>query len=630
MYNLTEIALKEKQANIALLRNVQGFGGLDKQSLDRMSEIANYRHVMRGEYLIREGDPVEDLYIVLKGRFVVLVGTSPIAEVSMGEPIGELAFFAGGTRTASVVAARNSSVMCLSRDAYDELAAEMPALSSGILAALAQRLARTISASPELRPKAGKVCSIFPANDQTLAPQFVAGLKSAFASVEGWTIIDHADHPKELVGDAAGLTQWLEDLEAERGNLVLMCSDPARHETWQQVAANNSDTVLIAMAKDSAETPETSVSRLEKQLFDATLPSNIQLVIYRQSKTQPTTDTARWLEDRPVALHHHVALDAPEDFARLGRFIRGVALGLVLCGGGSFGTAHLGAIKALMERGFVFDFVGGTSIGSAMAGALAIGLDPGMVMDLCEDIFIRSKAMSRLTIPRYSVLDNHRLDEALKHHFGAFKIEDAPLNFFAVATSLTDNDVRVLRSGPLWQSIRASTSLPGVFPPFLTDDGEVLIDGGLLDNVPVTIMRDLKPGPNLILNFLPAKPWRVEAKYKDLPTRRQALASLVKKPAKGTKKHPSVFLILSRAMVVNARKRLQQTEIGKDVLMNIAMLEGMSFLDWTRGRELFEAAYDQMACAIDAVPDIQGETEDTARLELLRAASETINAATIK
>lgn len=609
-------------ATISLLRSVEGFGALDEAILAKMAAVAQQRHVPRGEVLIEEGQPADNLYIVLRGRFVVLVGQSAIAEISRGEPIGELAFFAGGTRTANVVAARNSIVMSLSRDAYDDLSAATPALSQDILAALSRRLAKTITDSPELRPKAGKVCSIFPGRDAALDSRFSQRLKQAFEDVEGWSVIDETNCPTGAIDDPAALSAWLDEQEAQCGNLVLICTDPARTTAWSKCAADNSDTVLLVVEK-VATTDDVSPSVLEQNLLDTTLKPNIQLVLYRQETSQPTTDTARWLDNRDVALHHHIALDSEADFARLGRFVRGEAIGLVLCGGGSFGTAHLGVIQALHERGYTFDFYGGTSIGAAMGGSLAIGLSTGRIMDLCEDLFIKSKAMSRFTVPKHSVFDHHRLDTALMKHFGRHNIEDMPINFFAVATSLTDNDVAVMRRGPLWQALRASASLPGVFPPFIKEDGEVLIDGGLIDNVPITVMRNLKSGPNLVLNFLTPKPWRTKARYGDLPTRGQAIASLVTPAKKGHPKAPSVMSVLSRAMVVGARRLLKQTDIGTDVLLNISPLRGMSFMDWTRGRELFKTSYAQMSKAMDQVKDIEITASDP--FVRLREAAKTIN-----
>jgi len=608
---------ESRETILSLLRNVDGFHELDQAVLEKMVDVAAYRSIARGEVLIREGDQADNLYIVLKGRFVVLSGQSPIAEIAMGEPIGELAFFAGGARTASVIAARNSTVMAMSRAAYDDLSATTPELAKGILASVSQRLARRISDSPELRPKAGKVCSVFPGRDVALNNRFTQQLAHAFDDIDGWAVISQADCPPEMLHDTTALSGWLEQQETRCGNLVLLCNDPHRHPAWADCAANNSDTVLLVVEKAGKDS---APSALEQTLIDATLKPNIQLALYRSTASQTTTDTARWLADRDVALHHHIALDQPDDFARLARFVRGEAVGLVLCGGGSFGTAHLGVIRALRERGHTFDFFGGTSIGAAMGGSLAIGMSTDTVMGLCEDVFIKSKAMSRLTVPKHAVLDHTRLDAALQKHFGGFNVEDMPVNFFAVATSLTHNDTRVIRRGPLWQALRSSASLPGILPPFIMDDGEVLIDGGLIDNVPVTVMRDIKSGPNLILNFLTPKPWRSKAHYTDFPTRTQAAASLVLRRKKGQPRHPTVFSVLSRAMVVSARKLLLQTDIGTDVLLNIPPLRGMSFMDWARGRELYNTAYTQMS---DALDQTAGDTAHP--LEHLRHAAEIIN-----
>lgn len=581
---------------IDLLQEIDGLHSLDPEILDEVARTAQYRDLTRGAVLIREGDAADALYIVLRGRFTVLLEGRAIAEISKGEPIGELAFFAGGTRTATVVAARDSAVMCLSREAYDALAARTPALANGILAALSRRLARTIPATPKLRPVSGQVCAMFPGGaNAAIDPAFISGLHGAFEGRADWKLLGPQDCPADMLADRRKLARWLETQEATHGNLLLICPDPAAEPNWQQITANNSDTIMIVAPKEGTFDAADAPSELEKAIFAATLPSHLHVILHRPTSSDSTSNTRAWLENRPVRLHHHLALDNAADFARIGRFVRGEAIGLVMCGGGSYGTAHLGAIKALHEKDYQFDFVGGTSVGSAMAAALALGLDPDDIMVQCEDIFLRSKAMSRLTVPRYSLLDHSRLDEAFRKHYGGFDVEDLHINFFAVSTNLTHNDVTVIREGPLWQAIRASTAIPGVFPPFLRDDGEVLIDGGLIDNVPVDAMRNLKAGSNVVLNFLPGKPWMVRAKYEDFPNRWQALHTLVRKPKAGVARHPTAFSVLARAMVVNARKLLRQIDVGDDVLLNISVLRGMSFMDWKRGRELFETTYSQIA-----------------------------------
>ena len=610
---------------IGLLRDIDGFGALEPDILDQMARTAEYRDLTRGEALIEEGDAADTLFIVLRGRFTVLRAGRAIAEIPKGEPIGELAFFAGGTRTATVVAARDSAVMCLSRAAYDALAAHTPALANGILAAVSQRLARTVPATPHLRPESGHVCAMFPGGaNAVIDPSFIAGIRAAFAGEARWKVIEAQDCDPALLQDARALATWLDAEEATHGNLLLICTDPKAEPVWQKVTANNSDTIMIVAPKAGEFTPADGPSLLERAIFDATLPAHLHVILHRPKTSDSTRNTRAWLDGRAVRLHHHLALDSEADFARIARFVRGEAIGLVMCGGGSYGTAHLAVIKALREQGYEFDFVGGTSVGAAMAGALALGLDPDEIMEQCEEIFLRSKAMSRLTVPRFSLLDHSVLDASFRKHYGLGDVEDLHLNFFAVSTNLTHNDVTVIREGPLWQAIRASSAIPGIFPPFLRDNGEVLIDGGLIDNVPIDAMRALKAGSNVVLNFLPGKPWTVRARYDDYPTRIQALTGMMRKAKNEAERHPTAFTVLARAMVVNARKLLRQIDVGEDVLLNISVLRGMSFMDWKRGRELFDTTYAQMSGMLGACPN--EATSHSARLDRLRQLAAALDA----
>ena len=168
---------------------------------------------------------------------------------------------------------------------------------------------------------------------------------------------------------------------------------------------------------------------------------------------------------------------------------------------------------------------------------------------------------------------------------------------YAVATSLTRNDLRILRSGPLWQAVRASSAIPGLLPPFVQPDGEVLIDGALIDNTPVTSMRDLKPGPNLAFSIAKRADWRIRTDYATLPGRLGALKKLLSR--RHGVRFPGPFSVLTRTMMVNSEHRGAQTERRSDVFMPITPMPGMGFLDWGKGRAQFEAAYRQTSDAIE-------------------------------
>jgi len=610
----------------AVLRNVAFLKDLDTEILDQIANRCEQAEIGRGETLITEGEAAETLYFVIRGRFVVLAGDVPIAIIRGGEPVGELGFFAGGPRTASVVAVRNSTVLKISKTAFEELGQRVPELTGAILESLAQRLAKATGANLELRPRPGRTVCVLPGGGEVIDPGFVAGLRAAFADDAGWQVAGSEDCPPEIRANKPELVAWLDALERKSQHLILVCEDPASDPLWFECVADICDTdYIVGQARTESDT-SVALSDAEGKLFRDTLPGNLHLVLWRSQRATPIANSAAWLADRPVALHHHVALDSAEDFQRVARFVRGTAVGIVLCGGGAFGTAHLGALKALQEHGYTFDLIGGTSVGAALAAGMALDMPPDKIMGLCEDIFLKSKAMKKLAVPVHSVLDPSRLDAALQEHIGQVLIEDLPLNFFAVSTSLTTNDINVMRDGKLWQAVRASSALPGVFPPMVTDDGEVLIDGGLIDNVPINVARKLKPGPNLVFNLVAAREWRVDATYADLPGRLTTLARFVKKPGKSARRFPKMFSVLTRTMIVNSRRLLENTPMGEDILLQLPTLRRMGFLEWRKGRKLFQAAYDEMTRALENAGVPGAGASEAQRLDALRKAAEIVNA----
>jgi NTE family protein len=558
--------------------------GLDRSALALIAETASIRSHDSGEMLIRKGDPAHTLYLVLTGRFRVVNEGATIATIGPGEPIGELAFFAGGCRTADVVAMRDSTVLELDRQGYDALIAAYPALAATILATVSARLAAVTARAAALPPQAGRVVTLVGAGADPLPQALIDGLQAGAARHGGLYLHDGSSAPVDA-GPGA-LAEWMRALEASGGRHLLVVRNADAHTVWAAFAVGSADSLIVAGPLGRPVAPRSG--GIEARIRDATHRPVLQLVLWRDRADHPIRGTPAWLAGRDVALHHHLALDRPADFDRLVRFCCDQARGLVLAGGGAFGTAHLGAYKALQEAGIAIDFIGGTSVGAAMAAALASGLDIDEIMHRCDDIFVANKAMGRLTAPLYSVLNHRVFDDQLERHFGADPVEDMQLNYFAVASSLSRNAPHVIRSGPLWRAVRASGSIPALLPPVLTDDGEVLIDGGLFDNLPLQVMRQLKSGPNIAMDFPVGKDWRIDADYAALPRPFRAAAGLIlgriARPARA-RRFPRIASVLSRAMTMNSRRLIAETDLGHDVLIELPVRNGASFLDWTRGQD---------------------------------------------
>lgn len=161
---------------------------------------------------------------------------------------------------------------------------------------------------------------------------------------------------------------------------------------------------------------------------------------------------------------------------------------LALGGGGARGLAQIGVIEVLQARGLDIEAVAGTSCGALVGGAFAAGK-----LDALRDWMLRTSRneMLRLLDPglgRPAMFTGERLVRTLREVVGSPRIEDLPIDFTAVAVDLLRQREVWLRRGDLWDALRASFAIPGIFTP-LTIGGMELVDGGLLAPLPITATR---------------------------------------------------------------------------------------------------------------------------------------------
>jgi len=597
------------------LASIPTFSELSPTALRRLEARTTVKRVSRGTVLLRQGDPPDVLYLVVSGRFLVLPDDKEeaVAEIGPGEPLGELAFFAGGGRTANVVAARDSTVLVLTTKDYAEVAREEPSIVSAILAAVAKRLAQVASASPVMQPKPPRTVALLPIGLQSRLPDgFASAIAEAMTQSDATVVTPATLGESASIGNDKRLRDRIARLE-KRADVLLFSMDRGDSPFNRACLSFADHLLLVAPASDTC-TAATAPSEFELQAASLFLPSDRALVIWRDRAAAAITGADKWLAPRDVKLHHHIALDDRRDFERLGRFLSGSALGLVLGGGAALGSAHLGVAKALEEAGEPIDFYGGTSVGAAMAAALALGLKPDEVVELIEEVFVRNRALRRLTIPVHSLLDHRVFDDALQRNYAGKTIEDLPFNFFAVSASLTSNDAYIHRNGPTWEAVRASTAIPGILPPFITSTGDVLVDGAMIDNVPVAIMRKLKPGPNIVVRLKRQRPWRSPARYGAFPTRGMILRNLLLQRKRH--RYPSLATVLMRSMIMASEQRFQVISAEGDLFLVPEGTAGVGFMDWRKCRRVADAAYRHTAGLLEKAGSVRAliEANDTQQL----------------
>ncbi len=570
------------------------FDGVSDVAVDALESVSTVKPVSGGELLVAQGDDADALYFVESGRFRVVVNKVHIvAHIEAGEAIGELAFFAGGKRTADVIATRDSSVLKVSRSAFDNIARAHPELTQAMLKLVSERLVVATSRAGSVTSSTPRVIALIPAGTSQLPDGFLARLTEAFeAVVDADTPVITVDQGTNEASDGAAYQAWLAEQEA-KGAYVLI--DGSGSEEWGNQVCRNADALVMVGRLGGAE-PEPNA--MEQRAMRWVAAPQRTLLLVRDKAEKTITKSGAWIDPREPKLHHHVALDSEADFGKVARFLTGRAVGLVLAGGGALGCAHLGVIQALRDADIPIDFIGGASAGAAMGGAIARGMSVEETLDQMEAMFIKAKAMRRLTLPLYSLLDPTVFDSELRQRYGTKDIADQPINFFGVSTNLSTNGLHVHRRGPLWECVRASGSLPTILPPFIDSEGNILVDGGVLDNVPVKVMHDLKTGPNIVVSLGdPDEVWRTDVEYDDIRGRWTLMRDVMLR-RKREAEFPSIVEIMSRSMVVASRMASKEMLGDEDILVNPPIIPDMQILDWHLGRELAEMASDYITSQV--------------------------------
>ena len=163
-------------------------------------------------------------------------------------------------------------------------------------------------------------------------------------------------------------------------------------------------------------------------------------------------------------------------------------IGVALGGGAFRGLAHIGCLQVMEQYGIKPDIVAGTSMGSLVGGVYACGMDLKMMERFCYSISERD--LVDVTRPKEGIIAGNRIEVMLRTLTGNKTFDKTNIDFAAVATDLALGERKVLREGYVYQAIRASISIPGIFNPYRIGD-RTYVDGGVVDRVPIEAVHEM-------------------------------------------------------------------------------------------------------------------------------------------
>jgi NTE family protein len=450
------------------------------------------RSLHGGETLVEQGDEADGLYLVHAGRLQATMRTGDgetvvLGEIGRGEVVGEAALLTEQRRTATIVALRDTELWHLPLAAFDELVAEHPSFLRPIAAQVVERM--LTAGSRQVASQPVTTVAIVPMHGTELASSGTRALADALATVVGrGLVVDSGDRPDDR-SDAG----WIQSLEVDNDLVVFRC-DADDDEATRRFLRQADAVVLVAdAAQGPAATPSESLLDAHRERVDVP----VELVLVHPATCVEARGTRRWLDGRRLRRHHHVRAGDEAHAARVARLVTDRGIGVVLSGGGARSMAEIGVIAAMVELGIPVDAVGGTSAGALVAGAFARGWSVQEVRDVLHQGMVAQGSPIDPTVPFTSLAAGRRMTERLQAAAGEVDIEDLWLPFYCVSTNLSRNRPEVHRRGRGWRAVRASMSIPGIFPP-VAEGGDVLVDGGLVDNLPVAEMRRAHEGITVV------------------------------------------------------------------------------------------------------------------------------------
>jgi NTE family protein/lysophospholipid hydrolase len=579
------------------------FGALDDELRALVESELSWVRLPRDGVLFREGDPGDALYVVLQGRLQVVRerqgrAAQVVREIGRGEPVGEVALLTGDARSSTVRAVRDTELLRFSEHGFRSLLERRPDALRPLLRTLAARLAEATSDhAPAAR---ATVVAVLPLEGAPVH-ELVEAMLDEQRPHGRVRALDAAAFDSELgpgaaqtpAGDvrALYLAEWLHRLEAAH-DTVLLVGD-ATPSAWSRRCVRQADRVLLVARAGGPP----GLGAMDAVAGPGRTSAPRELVLLHGAATGRPSGTAAWLDATQVDRHHHVRDGRREDARRVSRFLAGRAVGLVLSGGGARGFAHAGLLRALAEAGVALDFVGGVSMGSLVAACRAFGFDHVETERALRASFVDTRPHRGYTLPLVSVFSPRKTERALRATFGETAIEDLWVNYFCVASNITRATLHVFRRGPVWRAMRASGSFPGLLPP-VPLDGELLVDGGVLDNLPVEVMQGLCPGPVLVSDTSQDVDVAVDPGLDWSPTAAQALMRRLRGAQPLV---PGAATVLFRAIECRQLAHRRQQRAAADFLFDLPV-GGHGLIDFMRIDDIIEAGYRHGQAVLPGLP----------------------------
>lgn len=537
-------------SSASFLRNVPVLADLSAELLEELSREATPVRVAAGEWILREGDPADSLYILRSGRVEVVDERPPetlIRVLRRGDVLGELALLRRAPRSASARARRDTELLELTRAAFESLIQAAPDFALALVRSIGAQLAA--SRSPVAQANPPRTIAVVGLDAGAPWAKLTAELETALAA--------HGTVASLSGGELNAIDQAVESVDR-----VTLAAGHRPHDEWTDLCLREADLILAVTTGH----PEPG------WLQRATALRGCELLVLAPAVAAPVLES---FQPREVQVVAEPSRRRPA-LAALARRLTGRSLGVVLSGGGARAFAHLGVLDELRASGLTIDRIGGVSLGSLVAATIACEWTTDHLHAAMQRGFVTGNPTNDYAPPLFSIIRGAKVRRLLEEEFGERRIEALPLRYFSVSCDLVGRESIVHRTGPLADAIYASLAIPGVFPPVATEDGRLLVDGGVLDNLPVGTMARTGEGPVIAVD--------VAARVGSVPETGRPLVDRVdrriRRALTGSEAYiPRFGETIVRTVMAGSSDTIAAARLHADLVI-APEVEGIGLMDW--------------------------------------------------
>jgi NTE family protein len=460
----------------AALEGVPLFEGLGPDELTKAATSMRFREFPAGATICNEGAPGTSMLVLVEGLAHVLVAIPDepelrsrsvfaegrlVSKLRQGDVVGVMALLTGEPHTATVKAAVNTAGLELDDQGFRELVSQSPQVLVNLTRVLGGQLATATKRQAE-RGRRGEAVALVADPSLAAAVPGVVGAAEA-ASPRPVRALDTRDSVQAALD---GLDEALLD----HGTVILLAE------------LDQDDLALLAEHVDRA----VALLRAGQGELPGAFSDSAPLVeVVRLGEGPPAADTVRMLKGGA----NGAGGLSQADVGWLGRHLARTKLGLALGAGGAKGYAHVGVLRVLEEAGYVVDAVGGASIGAIVGAYVALGMTADEIERTLHESFSpeANEQIFSLSLAGTST-GLEVITRIFRETTRDLYVEDTLIPLVCMAVDLTARSSAPIREGPIWEALRASTALAGMFPPYQRD-GHRLVDGVALVPVPTDAVR---------------------------------------------------------------------------------------------------------------------------------------------